>query len=35
VGPEVISPMAEGLTPPEAARLAGDRVRDLIAKVRA
>ena len=35
VGPEVISPATEAMPPVEAARLAGDRVRDLVAGVRA
>jgi sugar phosphate isomerase/epimerase len=35
VGPEVISPVIEAMGPVEAARIAGDRVRDLIARVRA
>jgi hypothetical protein len=34
VGPEVISPVLEALPPVEAARVAGDRVRELIARVR-
>jgi sugar phosphate isomerase/epimerase len=34
VGPEVISPVTEAMPPVEAARLAGDRVRDLVARVR-
>ncbi|MGF7237109.1 MAG: sugar phosphate isomerase/epimerase family protein [Frankia sp.] len=34
VGPEVISPATEAMIPAEAARLAGNRVRDLIAQVR-
>ena len=34
VGPEVISPVLEAMPPLEAARLAGDRVRELIARVR-
>lgn len=35
VGPEVISPVTEAMPAVEAARLAGDRVRALIARVRA
>jgi sugar phosphate isomerase/epimerase len=35
VGPEVISPVTEAMAPVDAARLAGDRVRELIARVRA
>jgi sugar phosphate isomerase/epimerase len=35
VGPEVISPVTEAMPAVEAARIAGDRVRDLIARVRA
>ena len=34
VGPEVISPVLEAMPPVEAARVAGDRVRELIARVR-
>jgi sugar phosphate isomerase/epimerase len=34
VGPEVISPVTEAMPPIEAARVAGDRVRELIARVR-
>ncbi len=34
VGPEVISPVTEAMPPVEAARVAGDRVRQLIARVR-
>jgi sugar phosphate isomerase/epimerase len=34
VGPEVISPVLEAMPPVEAARLAGDRVQELIARVR-
>jgi sugar phosphate isomerase/epimerase len=34
VGPEVISPVTEAMPPVEAARVAGDRVRELIARVR-
>jgi sugar phosphate isomerase/epimerase len=34
VGPEVISPVTEAMGPVEAARIAGDRVRELIARVR-
>ena len=34
VGPEVISPATEAMAPADAARLAGDRVRELIARVR-
>lgn len=34
VGPEVISPVMAALPPVEAARLAGDRVRDLVARAR-
>lgn len=34
VGPEVISPTTEAMAPAQAARLAGDRVRDLIDQVR-
>jgi sugar phosphate isomerase/epimerase len=34
VGPEVISPSTEAMAPVDAARLAGDRVRELIAAVR-
>jgi sugar phosphate isomerase/epimerase len=35
VGPEVISPVTAAMPPVEAARVAGDRVRDLITRVRA
>ena len=35
VGPEVISPVLEAMQPVEGARVAGDRVRELIARVRA
>jgi len=34
VGPEVISPVTEAMAPVDAARLAGDRVRELIARIR-
>ena len=34
VGPEVISPVLEAMPPVEAARVAGDRVRELVARVR-
>jgi sugar phosphate isomerase/epimerase len=34
VGPEVISPVTGAMAPVEAARVAGDRVRELIARVR-
>ena len=34
VGPEVISPVLEAMPPVEAARIAGDRVRELVARVR-
>jgi sugar phosphate isomerase/epimerase len=34
VGPEVISPVTAAMPPVEAARVAGDRVRELIARVR-
>jgi sugar phosphate isomerase/epimerase len=34
VGPEVISPLTQAMDPADAARLAGDRVRELIARVR-
>ena len=34
VGPEVISPVTEAMAPVDAARLSGDRIRDLIAGVR-
>ena len=34
VGPEVISPVTEAMPPVEAARVAVDRVRELIARVR-
>jgi sugar phosphate isomerase/epimerase len=34
VGPEVISPVTEAMPPVQAARVAGDRVRELIARVR-
>jgi hypothetical protein len=32
VGPEVISPATAAMAPTDAAREAGDRVRDLVAK---
>jgi sugar phosphate isomerase/epimerase len=35
VGPEVISPLTQAMDPADAARLAGGRVRELIARVRA
>jgi sugar phosphate isomerase/epimerase len=34
VGPEIISPVTEAMPPVEAARLASDRVRELISRVR-
>ncbi len=34
VGPEVISPATAAMAPADAARLAGDRVRELTAQVR-
>src|SRR3954454_6929108 len=34
VGPEVISPVLEAMPPVEAARVAGDRVREMLARVR-
>jgi len=34
VGPEVISPVTSAMTPTDAARIAGSRVRDLIVVIR-